>query len=387
MKIPFYIPYRAKKEMEYVQDAVANGYISGDGYYTKKVQKMIQEKFGVKKVLMTTSATHALEMAMMLIDLKIGDEVLMPSFTFPSTANAVMLRGGRPVFVEISEATLTMDIEDMVKKITPRTKAIIPVHYGGIGCEMDRIMEIALERGIFVVEDAAQGVNAKYKNRYLGTWGHMGCYSFHGTKNYSCGEGGAILFNSGDDRIQERAEILWQKGTNRTTFMRGEIDQYAWVDIGSSYTPSDILMAFLSAQLEELDSIRERRRLIHQYYMEHLGGLEAEGKVNIMTIPDTCESNYHLFYMRFPHSNMRDKIKEKLAIKGIETAFHFIPLHNSPMGRKCVEREGTLKVTERVSSSLLRLPMYTTMGEEELTYVVTHLNAVMKGEGIDSYGY
>ncbi|MFZ5966152.1 MAG: dTDP-4-amino-4,6-dideoxygalactose transaminase [Bacillota bacterium] len=383
MNIPFHIPYHTEKEAAFVHEAIKNGCISGDGYYTQMVQHFLEKEFGAKKVLMTTSATHALEMAAILIDLKPGDEVLMPSYTFPSTANAVMLRGATPVFVDIKDTTLTMDLDDMLGKLTSRTKAIIPVHYAGIGCEMDEIMNIARDWGLYVIEDAAQAVNAKYKNQYLGTWGHIGCYSFHGTKNYTSGEGGAILLNSQDEEFLNRGEVLWQKGTNRKAFMRGDVEQYQWVDIGSSYTPSDLLMAFLAAQLENLEDIRNCRQWIHQYYTEQLKSLVEEEYIRTITIPEPCQSNYHLYYIRFKNEATRNRVKEKLASKGIAAATHFVPLHSSPMGQRYGYHRYDLPVTEKVSKTLLRLPMYTSMTEEALVYVVKQLvSSIKEGETI-----
>lgn len=373
MKIPFYAPYYSGKELAFIKDAMDRGQIGGDGFYTEKVTTFIEEKFNAKKVLMTTSATHAMEMAAMIIDIGPGDEVIMPSFTFPSTANAVILRGAKPVFAEVKEDTLNIDVEDVKRKITSRTKGIMPVHYGGIGCEMDKIMEIAKLKNLYVIEDSAQGVNGKYKEKYLGTCGHIGCYSFHGTKNFMSGEGGALLLNIDDHEMVEHMEIIRQKGTNRNQFIRGEVDKYSWVDMGSSYTPSDILMAFLYAQFQDMDYITSERKRIHDYYTHHLKGFVHEGIVKMSMVPKECDSNYHLFYLLFNNEKERDYVQDQLKNRGIQATIHFVPLHSSPMGQKLGYKREDLPTTERIGKGLLRLPMYTGMDEESLEYVVKNL--------------
>ena len=328
---------------------------------------------------MTTSATHALEMAAILIDIRPGDEVIMPSFTFPSTANAIMLHGGIPVFAEIQENTLNIDPIDIKSKITNKTKAILPVHYGGISCDMDKIMDIATKNNLFVIEDAAQAVNSKYKNKFLGTIGHIGCYSFHGTKNYVSGEGGAIAINSNNTDLIKRAEIIRQKGTNRNEFLRGEVDKYSWVDIGSSYTPSDILMAILYAQIQNLDEIKEKRKAISDYYNKSITKYIKRGIIEKSTfIPSECESNYHLFYLIFESEKIRDKVICKLREKEIYALTHFMPLHSSKKGIELGYNMGDLPITEKVSKCLLRLPMYTEMSVEEMHYVIVTLIQILE---------
>lgn len=379
MKIPFNKMFYSGQEMEYIKDVLEKGQISGDGCYTRYVTSFLENRFNIKKVLMTTSATHALEMAAMLIGLKPGDEVIMPSFTFPSTANAVMLQGAKPVFAEITESTLNIEPKDIENKITHKTKAIIPVHYAGIGCEMDKIMDIARKYNLYVIEDAAQGVNAKYKNKFLGTWGHIGCYSFHATKNYVSGEGGAVAINDLNSDLMEKAEIIRQKGTNRSQFIRGEIDCYSWVNIGSNYVPSDLLMAVLYAQLDQLDYIKFKRKLIYDYYWQHLAPYVKSGIIKRMvTIPQECDSNYHLFYLIFESEKIRDKVIKQLKDKGICAVIHFMPLHSSKMGQKLGYCPEALPLTENTSKCLVRLPMYTNMSEQEMDYVIKSLNIIFK---------
>lgn len=379
MKIPFNKLYFSGKEIEYIKDVLIKEQISADGNYTKLVIGLLEEKFNAKKILMTTSGTHALEMASMLINLKPSDEVIMPSFTFPSTANAVMIYGAKPVFADIKSETLNIDYNDIENKITNKTKAIIPVHYGGVGCEMEAIMDIAKRHNLYVIEDAAQGVNAKYKGKFLGTWGHIGCYSFHSTKNYISGEGGAIALNTSDHNLIKRAEIIRQKGTNRVEFLKGEIDKYSWVDIGSSYGPSDILMAFLYAQLEQMDKIKAKRKLINDFYSQNLYKYVDKGKIKSITyIPKDCDSNYHLFYLIFNDEESRDKMIEKLNNKGISAVTHFVPLHCASMGRKLGYEPKDLPITRDMSRCLVRLPMYTNMSEDEMSYVMETIEKIFK---------
>lgn len=380
MNIPFNKIYLTGNELELVEEALNMRSVSGDGYFTSKVTLLLEERFSISKVLMTTSASHALDMAMMLIDLQPYDEVIMPSYTFPSTANAVMLRGAIPVFAEILPNTLNIDPDDIERKITNKTKAIVPVHYGGIGCEMDRIIKIAREHNLYVIEDAAQGVNSKYKNKFLGTWGHLACYSFHGTKNYISGEGGALVINTDNKQLLERAEIIRQKGTNRNKFLRGEVDKYSWVDIGSSYTPSDILMAVLYGQLQELDVIKDKRRKIVSYYYENLYKYLDSDLIKGMTIVQENEDlSYHLFYILLENELIRDKVSKRLKECGIQAITHFEPLHSSIMGESLGYSLGDLPITERVSKTLLRLPLYTEMTAQEIEYVVHHLEEILKG--------
>ncbi|EOD00817.1 dTDP-4-amino-4,6-dideoxygalactose transaminase [Caldisalinibacter kiritimatiensis] len=379
MKIPFNKIYLTGNELKFIEEAFNKESVSGDGYFTSKVSSFLEEVFSIPKVLMTTSATHALDMAMMLINLGPKDEVIMPSFTFPSTANSVMLQGATPVFADILPTTLNINPDDLEKRITKNTKAIIPVHYGGVGCEMDRIINIANKYNLYIIEDAAQAVNSKYKDKFLGTWGHLACYSFHGTKNYISGEGGALVINSKDDKLIERAEIIRQKGTNRNKFLKGEVDKYTWVDIGSSYTPSDILMALLYGQLQHLDVIKERRGKIVHYYIDGLNRHLESGLIKGMTsLWEHQDSNHHLFYIILDNETIRDKVINKLRNVGIYAATHFEPLHSSSMGQGLGYKLGDLPITERVSKTLLRLPLYTNMTIEEADYVVHQLDEILK---------
>lgn len=341
--------------------------IAGDGEYTKKAQEFIESRFRANKALLTTSCTSALEIATMLLNLKPGDEVIVPSYTFVSTVNPIVMAGARPVFVDIDKKTLNIDVSEIERNITPKTKAIYPVHYAGVACDMGEIMDIAERHQLKVVEDAAQGVNAQYKQQYLGTIGDFGCYSFHETKNYVCGEGGALLINTQDKRMQERAEVIREKGTNRSKFYRGEVDKYTWIDIGSSYLPSDILAAFLCAQFEALDEIQDKRMRIYNAYYKLLSPYEQEGYIQIPTIPPYAQHNAHLFYVIFSTAQLRDLMIAKLQDSGIETVFHYVPLHTSSMGKKFGNRE--LPVTEMISERLLRLPFYAGMSGAEYAYL------------------
>ena len=371
MIIPFNKPYITGKELEYIQESIKSGNIVGDGEFTKKCESLMAKKFNAKKILLTNSCTDALEMAALMIDLKPGDEVIVPSFTFVSTANAFVLRGAKPVFADIREDTLNLDENKIEAKITDKTKAIFPVHYAGVSCEMGKIMQIAKKYNLFVVEDAAQGVNAKYDDQYLGTIGHLGAYSFHGTKNYVSGEGGAIVIN--DDNFIERAEIIREKGTNRSKFIRGEVDKYTWVEVGSSYLLSDILAAFLYAQLENLEEINKKRKEVFNFYYENLKDLEKAGKLRLPVIPDNCQSNHHLFHIILPSQEDRNNLMQKMKIAGVHTTFHYVPLHNSPMGNKFGYKTGDLPLTEDLSNRLLRLPLYPHLKREELETVIATL--------------
>jgi dTDP-4-amino-4,6-dideoxygalactose transaminase len=369
MSIPFNKHYTTGKELNYIQDSINRSKISGDGYYTKRVNEFIEKTFHTPKALLTTSGSTALDMAALLLDIKGGDEVILPSYTFVSTVNPFLIAGAKIIFAEIKEDTLNIDPEDIKRKITSKTKAIVPVHYAGVACDMDAIMEIANKNDIKIIEDAAQGVNAKYKGKYLGTIGDMGCYSFHETKNYSCGEGGAILINK-DKQLIERAEIVREKGTNRSKFFRGEIDKYTWVDVGSSYLPSDMLAAFLYAQFEQLDEINNKRKFIFNYYYEHLKELEDQGILRLPIIPEGRECNAHMFYILLNSERERNDLMGKLKENGIHAVFHYIPLHTAPMGIKIGYKVGNLPITENLSGRLLRLPMYADLGKEELEYIV-----------------
>lgn len=372
MNIPFNQPCFEGKELVYIADAVNRGKISGDGYYTAKCQDLMQQAFHAKKILLTTSCTSALEMTAMLCDIQPGDEVIMPSFTFVSTVNAFLLRGATPVFIDIRPDTKNMDENLLEAAITKKTKAIVPVHYAGVSCEMDSIIKIADRYNIPVIEDAAQGVNATYNDQFLGTIGSMGAFSFHETKNYISGEGGAIIIN--DPALIERAEIIREKGTNRSKFFRGEVDKYTWVDIGSSLLPSDILAAFLYAQLEHMDSIAKRRKATFDYYYEGLKPLAEKGFFELPVIPDHCVTNYHMFYLLCPTGKIRDDLMYYLKSKGIGSVFHYIPLHSAPMGLKvCKIDQLELPVTDSISACLLRLPMYHELEEKHLDYVLENI--------------
>ena len=374
--IPFNKAYVTGKEYRYMKNAVMKKQLSGDGNYTRKVSALMEQKFRAPKVLLATSCSAALDMAALLTDLKPDDEVILPAYTFVSTANAVMQRGARPVFADIRESTLNIDPEDVARKITKKTRAIFPVHYAGVSCDMDAIMEIAAANHLKVVEDAAQGVNARYKGRYLGTIGDIGCYSFHETKNYTCGEGGAILINH-DEKLMARAEIIREKGTNRSKFLRGEVDKYTWVDVGSSFLPADILAAFLLAQFEKLDQITAKRKKIYEHYYYWLKDLERQGLLRLPVIPDECESNYHMFYILLNSEQERNYIMHRLKAKGIQALFHYVPLHTSAMGIKLGYKAGVLPKTEDLSGRLLRLPMYVELSANKINYIISVLRDLL----------
>jgi dTDP-4-amino-4,6-dideoxygalactose transaminase len=371
-KIPFNKPFITGKEIEYIASAISNRTIAADGFFTQGCARLLEDRFAIPRVLMTPSCTSALELAAMLCDLKPGDEVIMPSFTFVSTANAVVRAGAKPVFVDIRPDTLNIDEALIEKSVTANTKAIFPVHYAGVSCEMDRIMEIAENHKLLVVEDAAQGVNAFYNTRPLGSIGHFGAYSFHDTKNYVSGEGGALCINSPE--FITRAEIIREKGTNRSQFFRGEVDKYSWVDVGSSYIPAEIVCAFLLAQLEAMDEITARRRNVYQCYLENLASLEEREWLSIPRPPGGCESNYHMFYVLFGDGKTRDDVMAHLKRKGISAVFHYIPLHSSIMGKKFGYSEGDLPITEDLSARLLRLPFYADITREDQLSVVRCLS-------------
>jgi dTDP-4-amino-4,6-dideoxygalactose transaminase len=371
MSIPFNRPTSVGKESEYMQQALRNNHLSGDGAFTKKSHALLEQALGVPKVLLTTSCTHALEMSALLLDLKDGDEVIVPSFTFVSTINAFVLRGARPVFADIRPDTLNLDESKLEALITPKTRAIYVVHYAGVACEMDTIMEIANRHGIPVVEDNAHGLFGKYKGKYLGTFGAMATQSFHETKNFTSGEGGALLIN--DTKYMEEAEILREKGTNRSRFFRGQVDKYTWVSVGSSYLPSDILAGFLFAQLEEREQIQSARQRIWETYYKELGAWAEENNITMPFVPAHCEQTYHMFYLLFPNLEARQAAIAFLKERGIQAVFHYLPLHLSPMGEKYGGKAGDCAVTERISDQLLRLPFYTNMTEEEQKNVISAL--------------
>lgn len=367
--ISFNKPYFTEKEFKNVNSSLESRLVSGDQRYTKKCHKFIEETFMTSKALLTTSCSMSLDMASILLDLKEGDEVIMPSFNFVSSGNSVLAKGARPVFAEICKDTLNIDPIDIEKKIGKKTKAIFPVHYAGVSCDMDKIMDIAKVHNLKVVEDAAQGVNAKYKDKYLGTIGDIGTYSFHETKNYVSGEGGAILINYDED-LAKRAEIIREKGTNRSQFFRGEIDKYTWVDSGSSYLMSDMLAAILYAQFEKLDEIQEKRKAIYEKYYNSLKELENNGKLILPTIPNYCSSNYHIFYILLPSEEHRDSLMNYLKMNKIGAVFHYIPLHTSPMGRMLGYQLGDLPITESISSRLLRLPIFPELSNDNIDCII-----------------
>ena len=366
MNIPFNKPGLLGNELEYIQDAISIGHASGDGDYTKKCNSLLKTALGVKKILLTTSCTHALEMTAILLDIRPGDEVIVPSFTFVSTINAFLLRGATPVFIDIRPDTLNMDEKQLERLITEKTKAIIPVHYAGIGCEMDIIINIANKYNIPVIEDNAHGLFGKYKERYLGTFGTFATQSFHETKNFSCGEGGALLIN--DESYFERAEIIREKGTNRSRFFRGEIDRYSWIDIGSSYLPSDILAAVLYAQLEKRELIQTKRKNIWEHYNKHLDAWANENDISLPVIPKNCEHPYHMFYLLMPTLEKRTKFIQHLKKNGITAVFHYLPLHLSEMGKNFGGKFGDCPVTENISDRLVRLPFYNDLNIQDLNF-------------------
>jgi dTDP-4-amino-4,6-dideoxygalactose transaminase len=376
-RIPFNKPFISGKELDYMTQVVANGKIAADGDFTKRCARLLETEFDIAKVLMTPSCTAALEIAAMLCDLRPGDEVILPSYTFVSTANAIVRLGAKPVFVDIRVDTLNINEELIEDAIAPHTRAIIPVHYGGVSCEMDQIMDIATRHGLVVVEDAAQGVHASYNGRPLGSIGHFGAYSFHDTKNYICGEGGALCINAPE--YIERAEIIRDKGTNRSRFLRGMVDKYTWVEVGSSYVPNEIASAFLYAQLELLDLIAQRRRGIYNFYRDHLVPLQERGLLQLPQIPDDCESNYHMFFIVLPDADTRDALIAHLKEHDIVAAFHYVPLHTSPVGSRFGYRAGDLPVTEDLSGRLVRLPFYYDISEIEQMEVVSRIEDFMAG--------
>lgn len=366
--IPFNKPCFEGNELAYIAEAIKNGHVSGDGEFTRRCHNFFEEQLGVKKAFLTTSCTHALEMAAILLDFQAGDEVIVPSFTFVSTVNAFVLHKARPVFVDIRQDTLNMDESQLEKLITPRTKAIVPVHYAGVGCEMDSIMETAAKYNIPIVEDSAHGIFGKYKGRPLGSFGCLSTLSFHETKNIICGEGGALLVN--DPQYIDRAEIIREKGTNRSRLFRGEIDKYTWMDIGSSYLPSDILAAFLYAQLEEAEHIQQCRQRVWQYYYDHLKDWAAGHNVRLPIIPDYCKQPYHMFYMLMPSLQDRDGLIAHLKDRNIKAVFHYLPLHLSEMGARSGGEKIDCPVTEDISDRLIRLPFFNELTESELSRIV-----------------
>ncbi len=367
-RIPFNRPFIIGRELEYISQAVGSGHLAGDGAFTRKCQDWMEQRYGSGKVLLTHSCTASLEMAAILADIGPGDQVVMPSFTFVSTANAFAMRGATPLWCDIREDTLNLDETRLEEVVTPGTRAIVPVHYAGVGCEMDSIMGVAEKHGLFVIEDAAQAVNASYKGRWLGAIGHFGCYSFHETKGMISGEGGALLVN--DPRFIERAEIVREKGTNRTSFFQGRIDKYTWVDYGSSYLPSELVAAFLFAQFEEAEAIHRKRLQTWNTYHEGLKPLEERGVIRLPAVPEDCGHNGHMFYILLGSQEERQSLIDHLKALNIMAVFHYVPLHKTPMGMKLQPCVPSLPVTERISATLLRLPMFHELSGEQQQRVI-----------------
>lgn len=373
IRIPFNRPFATGDELDYIRAAIARPKFSGDGSFTAQCHTLLEHSLGVQKALLTTSCTHALEMTALLLNIGAEDEVIVPAFTFPSALNAFVLRGARPAFVDIRADTLNIDESQIDQRITPRTKAIFLVHYAGVGCEMDTIMTIARRHGIAVVEDNAHGLYGTYRGRYLGTLGQLATLSFHETKNFTCGEGGALLIN--DAQFNERAEILREKGTDRSRFFRGEVDKYTWTDVGSSYLPSDLLAAFLQAQLEHRDQIQSMRRKIWENYAREMASWAETNGVRLPIVPAECEQSYHMFYVIMPSVESRQALISHLAGFGILAVFHYLPLHLSPMGLRFGGCQGDCPVTENLADCLLRLPFYTGMTKSEQEQVIEAVRA------------
>ncbi|BCM90399.1 dTDP-4-amino-4,6-dideoxygalactose transaminase [Abditibacteriota bacterium] len=366
--IPFNKATTTPVEFQYMMEAIERGHVSGDGHFTQKCNVFLEELLSVPKVLLTTSCTHALEMAALLLDIQPGDEVIVPSFTFVSTANAFVLRGATPIFADSREDTLNIDEKQLESLVSEKTKAIVPVHYGGIGCEMDVISELATRHNIAVVEDNAHGLFGKYRGKDLGTFGCLATQSFHETKNISCGEGGALIVN--DAEFIERAEILREKGTNRSRFFRGLVDKYSWVDVGSSYLPSDLLAAFLFAQLERYEQIQNKRQQIWERYFEQLGDWAKANDVILPTVPPHCDQAWHMFYMIMPSLKQRQDLIAHLKAHGILSVFHYIPLHLSEMGQKFGGKLGQCPIAEDRSERLIRLPFFNSLTDQEQETVI-----------------
>ncbi len=368
LRVDFNRPVVVGNELKYIQQAIENGHLSGDGEFSKKCHTLLEHELGVKKVLLTTSCTHALEMAAILLNIKPGDEVIVPDFTFVSTINAFVLRGAQPVFVDIRPDTLNLDEKLLDETITPRTRVIVAVHYAGVACEMDSILEITQKHNLSLVEDNAHALFGKYKGRYLGTFGSLAAQSFHETKNFTSGEGGALLIN--DLVLCERAEIIREKGTDRSRFFRGQVDKYSWVDIGSSYLPSELLAAYLYAQLEARQKIQDHRRRVWEIYEAGLKDWAKSHGVKLPFIPDHCEQPYHMFYLLLPTLELRQALIKHLRNQGIYAVFHYLPLHLSEMGKKFNGHAGDCPVTERVSDQLVRLPFHNALTASEQEMVI-----------------
>jgi dTDP-4-amino-4,6-dideoxygalactose transaminase len=373
IRIPFNRPFATGDEFDYIRAAIAKPKFSGDGSFTANCHRLLEQSLGVQKALLTTSGTHALEMAALLLNIGVQDEVILPAFTFPSTANAFVLRGAKPIFVDVRTDTLNLDENQIEQRVTERTKAIFLVHYAGVGCEMEAILAIARRHGLAVVEDNAHGLYGKYRGQYLGSFGELAALSFHETKNFTCGEGGALLIN--DARFNQRAEILREKGTDRSRFFRGEVDKYGWIDFGSSYLPSDLLAAFLRAQLEHRDQIQSMRRQIWENYGRELASWAETNGARLPIVPSECEQSYHMFYLIMPSFERRQALISHLAGLGMLAVFHYLPLHLSPMGLRFGGGKGDCPVTEDLAARLLRLPFFTGMSMSEQAQVIDAVRA------------
>lgn len=367
MNIRFNYPHQVGTEIEYIRGALESGRLAGDGQYTKKCSELLEAYLSAKSALLTHSCTAALEMAAILADIQPGDEVIMPSYTFVSTANAFVLRGAIPVFVDIRPDTLNIDERLIDAAISPRTKAIVPVHYAGVACEMDTIMTISRQHRLLVIEDAAQALGSRYKDKYLGNIGDLAAFSFHETKNIVSGEGGALVINNPE--FVERAEIIREKGTNRSRFFRGEVDKYTWVDVGSSYLPGELVAAFLFAQLQHIDEINAKRMAVWKHYQSALHSLENDGFIRLPVIPDKCAHNAHMFYLLTRTHREQVALLATLKAKGINAVFHYIPLHASEAGRKFGRTGSSMSVTENLSDRIIRLPLYPALTEDEIIYI------------------
>lgn len=376
MNIPFNRPFLTGNEKPYVTRALEERHLIGNGSFTQKCHRWLEENLGIHKALLTPSCTAALEMTALLADIQAGDEVIMPSFTFVSSANAFALRGGVPVFVDIRADTLNINEKKIEQAITSRTKAILVVHYAGISCNMDEIMKIAAAHKLLVIEDAAHGILARYNGKFLGSMGHLSTLSFHATKNIICGEGGALLINNPE--MAERAEIVWEKGTNRSKFFRGLVDKYTWVDIGSSFLPSEVTAAFLLAQLEQGQKINETRLKIWDRYHEAFADLEAAGKLRRPSVPSSCAHNAHLYFLILPSLEARTSFILKLKEKGIGTAFHYVPLHSAPAGKKYGRLGGSLEVTDNLSDRQVRIPLWNDMTQAQIETVIQEVKNFCK---------
>jgi dTDP-4-amino-4,6-dideoxygalactose transaminase len=375
--IPFNRPLVLETAFDYLRQTVAAGHLSGDGPFTHRCHALLEELLGAPRVLLTTSGTHALELAALLLEVQPGDEVIVPAFTFVSTINAFVLRGARPVFIDIRPDTLNLDERQLEERITARTKAIVPVHYAGVGCEMDAINEIAARHGIAVVEDNAHGLLGRFRGQPLGTFGRLAALSFHETKNFSCGEGGALILNEPADAA--RAEVLREKGTNRAQFFRGQADKYTWLDVGSSFLPSDVLAALLLSQLEARDHLQQRRRQIWQRYASQLRDWAEENGVSLPVVPAYCEQPWHMFYLLLPSPADQPALLEHLRQEQIMAVFHYLPLHLSRMGRRFGGRVGDYPVTEDVTQRLVRLPFYSGLGEDDQARIIESVRCFRSG--------